>query len=144
MKINSKNQCPVPSDFAGFLLWQAANKWEKYLNTQLKPFGLNQAEVLHLISIFHLLQSQSEEITQSVLAQYTGVTAMSVSKILTKLEKQGLILRSVGTDSRSKSVLITKIGEKLLIQTAQILSKANDDFYPSKSRPKLINYLNNL
>lgn len=141
--MSSNIQYPVPTDFAGFLLWQAANKWEKYINLQLRETGLNQADMLHLISIFHLLQISSQ-VSQVQLADYTGVTTMSVSKILTKLTKYDLITRKTGSDSRSKSISLTENGLKILQECANRMRDADKKFFAPKAKPQFIDYLNNL
>jgi DNA-binding MarR family transcriptional regulator len=143
VKLDPNIQYPDPSQYAGFLVWQTANKLEKYINSQLKEFGLNQAEILHLISLIHLLQTQAE-VSQSQLADYTGVTTMSVSKILTKLEKLEYITRSIGSDPRSKSVAITKPGFELLIRCATTMHEIDSNFFPAKSKEQFIKYLTQL
>jgi DNA-binding MarR family transcriptional regulator len=143
MKLDTNIHKPDPNQFAGFLVWKTANRWERFINNALKPYGLNQSEMLHLISIFHLLQS-SVEISQTQLAHYSGVTTMSVSKILTKLEKMTLITRQTGSDPRSKSINLTQKGIELLIQCAELIRDADSKFYKSKSKLQFINYLTNL
>jgi DNA-binding MarR family transcriptional regulator len=143
VKLDPNIPYPVPTDFAGFLLWQTANKWEKYINLQLRATGLNQAEMLHAISLFHLLQIQTD-VSQTQLADYTGVTTMSVSKILTKLEKNNLIARKTGSDPRSKSITLTESGLKLIQECATEMRNADETFFPSTSKPQFINYLKKL
>jgi DNA-binding MarR family transcriptional regulator len=143
VKLDPNIPYPVPTDFAGFLLWQTANKWEKYINLQLRETGLNQAEMLHMISLSHLLQTQ-EEVSQAQLAEYTGVTTMSVSKILTKLEKNNLIARKTGSDPRSKSIALTESGFRLLQECATKMRDSDVAFFPATSKPQFITYLKNL
>jgi DNA-binding MarR family transcriptional regulator len=138
-----KNQYPDPSNYAGFLVWQKANKWEKFINSKIRSLGLNQSELLHLISIFHLLRTQ-KELSQSQLADYTGVTTMSVSKILTKLETMGLISRTTGSDPRSKSIVGTEQGLTLLIQCAELMHGADREFFAQSSKEAFIKYLSKL
>jgi DNA-binding MarR family transcriptional regulator len=137
------HQYPDPSNYAGFLVWQKANKWEKFLNSQLKEIGLNQSELLHLISISHLMRIQ-KEISQTQLADYTGVTTMSVSKILTKLEYMKLIERKTGSDIRSKSIVVTKDGFTFLIKCAELMHNSDVEFYPKSQKPNFIQYLKKL
>jgi DNA-binding MarR family transcriptional regulator len=136
-------QYPDPSNYAGFLVWQKANKWEKFLNSQLKELGLNQSELLHLISIFHLLQTQ-KELSQSQLADYTGVTTMSVSKILTKLESMALISRQIGSDIRSKSIVVSEQGFTTLTQCAELMGKTDAEFFGKSGKDGFVKYLSKL
>jgi DNA-binding MarR family transcriptional regulator len=140
---NKIDNYPSPLNYSGFLLWQAANNFEKRVNTALKPYDLNQAEMLHLISIFHLLQTK-DSLTQAQLAGFTGVTTMSVSKIITKLEKRLFIERNTGSDPRSKEISITQKGFEILMRCAQVMNELNDSFFPVKSRPQFIDYLSQL
>jgi DNA-binding MarR family transcriptional regulator len=134
------NQYPDPSNYAGFLVWQKANKWEKFINSKIRSLGLNQSELLHLISISHLMRTQ-KEISQTQLADYTGVTTMSVSKILTKLESMGLISRTTGSDPRSKSILITENGFTFLIQCAELIHGADSEFFGKSGKESFVKYL---
>lgn len=122
---------PNPSHYEGFTTWQTANKWEKYVNSYLKQFNVNQAEAFHLISLAWLLNNK-EEVTQTDLAQYVGTTQMNTSKILKKLEMRGLITRLTGTDSRSKALLITDTGQENLRTSAVGLNEANHQFFHNK------------
>jgi DNA-binding MarR family transcriptional regulator len=136
-------QYPDPSNYAGFLVWQKANKWEKFINSKIKQIGLNQSELLHLISISHLLRTQ-KKLCQSQLSDYTGVTTMSVSKILTKLESLGFVDRKVGSDPRSKSIAVTELGFTTLVQCAQLMHNSDAEFYPKSQKPNFIQYLSKL
>ncbi|MGL4757986.1 MAG: MarR family winged helix-turn-helix transcriptional regulator [Patescibacteria group bacterium] len=142
MKIKSDSLLD-PRQYSGFTLWLKANNWETELNSKLKPFKTTQNEVLMLISLVFLSGGKSE-IRQSDLAQFTGVSPMSVSKTLSKLEKKNLITRLVGKDSRSKAISITKIGMEILTSTATILVETNNNFFPNKSKPEFDQYLNQL
>jgi hypothetical protein len=76
-----------PMNYPGFLFWQKANVWEKYVNNQLKQFNVTQSEVLQLISLVVLLDKKVE-VLQVDLVEFTGVGAMTVSKIFKILEKK--------------------------------------------------------
>jgi DNA-binding MarR family transcriptional regulator len=119
---------PNPTEFAGFLTWQIANEWERHVNECLKEFGLNQAEVCHLISLFWLSLQQAE-VTQVDVARFARTTAMNTSKILTRFEARGLISRTVGQDTRAKAVSLTELGKLHTIATAGILNAANNEFF---------------
>jgi DNA-binding MarR family transcriptional regulator len=129
-----------PRDISGFLLWQSANKWEKYVNSYLKEIGLNQSENFHLMCLNYLTRA-GEEITQVGLAHFTGVTSMSVSKILKKLETQKIIKRFTGKDTRSKTLKLTEKGLELAVKSSEILDSADKLFFPSKDKQLYIDYL---
>ena len=119
---------PNPENFAGFLVWQLACKWERYVNHQLKAFNTNQGECFHLISLWQL-STQLSEVTQVDIARQTGVSIMNTSKILKSLEEKQWITRQTASDSRAKKVVITEEGISIMLTVAPILAKANEDFY---------------
>jgi DNA-binding MarR family transcriptional regulator len=119
---------PNPEEFAGFLIWQLSNKWEKYVNQKLKEFNTNQGECFHLISVLQL-SKERDEVTQVDIAQVTGGSIMNTSKILKNLEQKQWITRQTASDPRAKKITVTEAGFKILIATATVLAKANADFY---------------
>lgn len=143
MSISIPKDLPDPREFTGFLFWQKANNWEKYVNSQLEAYNISQSEIFQLISISILL-NQQEEVTQVDIANFTGVPAMNVSKVLKKLEKKEFITRQTGTDSRSKSLKITEKGLDVLIKSAKTLFKSNQNFFPAQNSEEFFNYLQKL
>lgn len=143
MNVSIPQDFPDPREFTGFLFWQKANNWEKYVNSQLEAYNITQSEIFQLISISILL-NQQEEVTQVDIANFTGVAPMSVSKILKKLEKKEFITRQIGTDSRSKSLNITENGWDVLIKSTKILFEANNNFFPKKHSEEFFSYLQQL
>ena len=143
MSISIPNDLPDPREVVGFLFWQKANNWEKYVNSQLEPYNISQSEIFQLISISILL-NQQEEVTQVDIANFTGVAPMSVSKVLKKLDKKEFITRQTGADSRSKSLKITEKGLGVLIQSAKTLFESNQNFFPAKHSEQFFDYLQKL
>jgi DNA-binding MarR family transcriptional regulator len=128
---------PNPEDFAGFLIWQLSNKWEKYVNQKLKEFDTNQGECFHLIAILQLSLKLSE-VTQVDIAQGTGGSMMNTSKILKSLEQKQWITRQTASDSRAKKVAVTEAGLAISVTLAEVLGKANEDFYRTQHTPEFI------
>lgn len=128
---------PDPEDYAGFLVWQLSNKWERYVNQRLKPHNINQGESFHLISIMRLSQ-QLSEVTQVDIAKATGGSIMNTSKILKSLEKKQWIDRKRASDPRAKKVNVTKAGIDISIEVAAILAAANEAFYGGNRPPEFI------
>ncbi|MEM6435573.1 MAG: MarR family transcriptional regulator [Cyanobacteria bacterium P01_D01_bin.115] len=138
MNINSiPANAPSPEDFAGFLIWQLSNKWEKYVNQKLKEFNINQGESFHLISILQLSRKLSE-VTQVDIANATGGSIMNTSKILKGLEKKQWIARQTASDSRAKKVSVTEAGMAISVEIASVLAAADAAFYSTHRTPELI------
>lgn len=138
MKINDLvGMAPDPKDYAGFLIWQLSNKWERYVNQRLKAHNINQGESFHLISIIQLSQRLSE-VTQVDIADATGGSIMNTSKILKSLEKKQWITREPASDSRAKKVSITEAGIDTSVEIAAVLAEANEAFYGANRPPEFI------
>lgn len=141
MDINSLPiDAPNPEDFAGFLIWQLSNKWEKYVNQNLKEFNINQGESFHLVSILQLAKKLSE-VTQVDIANSTGGSIMNTSKILRSLEKKQWIVRQTASDSRAKKVAVTEAGIAISVEIAAVLAAADESFYGVNRTPELIDAL---
>jgi DNA-binding MarR family transcriptional regulator len=138
--IENISKMPDPRSFIGFQLWQKSNLCEKYINQQLKPFDITQSEIFPLISIA-ILTNEGGEVTQTKLSDFTGISLMSISKILKSLERKGYITRHTGKDSRSKAITITEDGLQILIKSAQTLQKANSKLFPETNSKQFYNYL---
>jgi DNA-binding MarR family transcriptional regulator len=143
MSVLNPSNIPDPRDFAGYLIWQKSNNWEKYVNQQIKTFGITQTELFNLISL-KILSLTQDEVTQVDLAKFTSTSAMSVSKTLKILEKNSFIVRKIGTDPRSKAIQITSKAETVLIESAQVLKKADETFFPSSNKNTFVSYLKSL
>lgn len=141
-KLFSSN-IPDPREFAGFLIWQKSNNWEKFVNQKIKQFEITQTELFQLISLTILLQNQ-KEVTQIDLVKFTSTSPMSVSKTLKILERKMFIERKVGTDSRSKSILLTEKAELVLINSAEAIHLAEQSFFSQRGKDDFISYLKSL
>ena len=128
---------PNPEDFAGFLIWQLSNKWEKYVNQKLKEFNINQGESFSLISILQL-SKKLDEVTQVDIANATGGSIMNTSKILKSLEKKQWIIRQTASDSRAKKVTVTEAGIAISVVIAPLLGMADKTFYGTNRTPEFI------
>ncbi|GAB4143500.1 MAG: MarR family transcriptional regulator [Patescibacteria group bacterium] len=131
---------PNPNNYAGFLVWQIANKWEKYVNSTLKKHGTTQGEYFHLISIL-ILSGQIPEVTQVEIAKSAGGSIMNTSKTLKNLEEKGWIERRAASDPRAKQVSVSKTGMQKAIELAAVLEQANSTFYGEHHTSKLIQLL---
>ena len=85
----------------GPLLGGTARAWRMKLDQRLKPMGLSQAKWCTLI---HLSRA-SEPLTQSQIAERTGIEEPTLVSLLHRLEKEGWVLRKHSArDRRCKTV----------------------------------------
>ena len=105
-----------PNDWtAGRLLSAAARKVERAWNAHLAGWDLNHASFPVLLHLLGGLRSQRE------LAALAGVTEQTMSRTVLRLERTGLITRSLHpTDRRRVDVAITAEGRLAAFQAADV------------------------
>jgi MarR family transcriptional regulator for hemolysin len=85
----------------GPLLGGTARAWRLKLDARLKPMGLSQAKWRTLL---HLSRAP-EPLTQSQIAEHTGIEEPTLVTLLHRMEKEGWVLRkSSARDRRCKTV----------------------------------------
>ncbi len=78
-----------------------------------------QHQVLMKLSREDKFKSQKE------IAEQLGITQAAMTGALSKLEADGLIARSVGSDSRFNEISITEKGREIVEQTRKYFSKVD-------------------
>lgn len=132
-----------PTTYAGFLVWQTSNNWERFINSQLLVNSINQSELFHMIGLSWLTK-ENKLLTQASLSRFVGTTSMNTSKILKKLESLGYVSRKVGTDVRSNSISLTEKGNRIVMESAKNLDATEEKYYPREGKKEFISYLKKL
>lgn len=118
-----------PEESTGFLLWQVTMTWQRKMNRALDECALTHTQFVILAALGWLLQS-GKEVNQKDIADHSNTDRMMVSKILRKLQKNGLIDRQESAqDARSKSVSLTAQGKGKLQQALKIVHKTDTAFF---------------
>lgn len=118
-----------PNDSPGFLLWQVSNLWQRNLNAGLREVGLTHVQFVLLAGIEWLNYSQ-EHVTQVQLAAHAKADVMMTSNVLRSLEKKGFVTREVHpTDTRAKCLMLTEVGNEVLLKTIKIVHQIDGDFF---------------
>ncbi len=95
----------------GPLLGGTARAWRMKLDQRLKPMGLSQAKWRTLI---HLSRAP-EPLTQSQVAERTGIEEPTLVTLLHRLEKEGWVIRkSSARDRRCKTVHLQPRAKKVI------------------------------
>jgi len=95
----------------GPLLGGTARAWRMKLDQRLKPMGLSQAKWRTLI---HLSRA-SEPLTQSQIAERTGIEEPTLVTLLHRLEKEDWVIRkSSASDRRCKTVHLQPRAKKVI------------------------------
>ncbi len=114
---------------SGFLLWQVSTLWQRAIKKALEPHDLTHPQFVLLASTLWLTLHE-QEVTQILLALHTKIDPMTTSQVLRILEKKGLLERHTHvTDTRAKSIRLTKKGELIAKQAVKSVEKFDHDFF---------------
>jgi len=118
-----------PDDNPGFLLWQATNLWQREIKKALERFDLTHAQFVVLAAAYHLSQ-QAVPLTQMAVAEHARIDKMMASKLLRALETRGLLTRAEDEhDTRAKTIMLTAIGTKTIVQAVWALEEFDAKFF---------------
>ena len=119
----------LPDQSAGFLLWQAANAWQREQKSALDDLGLTHVQFVLLASLSWLTRA-GETITQIELARHANADVMMTSQVLRVLENRKLIERSVNLkDSRAKCLRVTAEGQQLVATSLPLVENTDAKFF---------------
>ncbi|MGG4217701.1 MarR family transcriptional regulator [Paenibacillus jamilae] len=94
------------------LFVQAAHEVYNGVSSRLSEYGLSIGSLKILMPLF--LYDRS--LTPSELAEYSGVTRSTVTSVIDKLERDGIIRRSTLTDRRMTAIILTDEGTQLMTE----------------------------
>lgn len=98
----------------GSLLWRLTMKWQAAVDRAVAPYGLTHAQYRLLASLRGLTRN-GDRPSQRELADYIGLDAIFVSKLIGTLERNGLVERSQHpADSRAVQLALTDTGTKII------------------------------
>lgn len=131
-------------DKLGFLFWKINNSWKRNCK---KIFEENNIDLTHgqLFLLHNILftERDSEEITQIMLSEKTGIDPMSTSTLLRTLQKKGLIKRIENKkDSRSKLISTTEFGREIAEKAIGIIRNYNKDFFKDLKKEEKLSLKN--
>lgn len=136
-----------PEDSPGFLLWQTTMIWQRTIKKALEPYEIAHAQfVLLAILLWH--DKIKQEPTQVVLANWSKLDKMTVSKSLRDLVDQNLVVRHEHpVDTRAKVVKLTAEGKSMASKLVPVVEQIDAEFFGSISghdKQSLIQILNQL
>ena len=112
----------------GLLFMRVYNKWHLMIKKELKKINLTHPQFVVLASLAYLSQNDNE-VTQIMISKLSEIDVMTVSQILSLLEKHDFVKRKEHSrDTRAKVVILNKKGEEIL-QTAVPLIEQIDEFF---------------
>ncbi|NSM94153.1 MarR family transcriptional regulator [Enterococcus faecalis] len=126
----------------GLSFIKAYNLWHKMIKEELNTINLTHPQFVVLASLGYLSQNH-EEINQVTISKQSDIDVMTVSTIIKNLEKSMLIMRKESkTDSRAKSVHLTKKGQIVLNKALPLVEEIDTRFFDAlNSQKELFNNL---
>jgi DNA-binding MarR family transcriptional regulator len=116
-------------DCAGFVLWQTTITWQRLTKKALEPYNISHTQFA-LLAILLWFEKIHQEATQIVLANWSKLDKMTVSKSLKILARQGYIERAEHEiDTRAKKVALTPGGRMLASKLVPIVEGIDEQFF---------------
>jgi MarR family transcriptional regulator, organic hydroperoxide resistance regulator len=128
-KDNSPFRVDKAEDSMGFLLWQTNVIWQRLIKQELEEYAISHSQFVIMASLmwFELHHIATTQIT---IIKWTKLDKMTVSKSLKTLVQSDLVKRvEHKTDTRAKSVSLTKSGKSLIIKLIPIVEKIDEKFF---------------
>lgn len=118
-----------PQDSLGFLLWQTTITWQRLIKKAIDPFNISHAQFV-IMALLLWFEAHNHDTTQIMIANWSKLDKMTVSKSLKKLVAQGLVNRiEHKTDTRAKSVTLTEKGKTLIHQLVPLVEQIDTEFF---------------
>jgi len=113
----------------GLLFMRVYNKWHSIIKKELKKMNLTHPQFVVLASLAYLSQN-GNEITQIMISKLAGIDVMTISQILSLLEKQNFVKRKEHSrDTRAKTVTLNKKGEEILQKAIPLVEQIDEFFF---------------
>lgn len=113
---------PLQSQFTGALLPLARN-WRRAVDIVVAPFGVSEALAAPLI----YLGRSGGAISQSELAELSGIGGPALVRVLDRLETMGLVQRRIDPDDkRIRRVSLTEAGQGLVTRMEQAIDTVRE------------------
>jgi DNA-binding MarR family transcriptional regulator len=118
-----------PEDSPGYLLGQLTMLWHRKLKRVLDPLDLTHTQFA-LLCALAWLSRENDQVTQVDIANQGNADRMMVSKVLRTLEEKKFITRQEHTtDTRAKTIRLTREGEKVLQKAIVSVETADLAFF---------------
>lgn len=129
-----------PDDSPGYLLWQVTMLWQRKIKKALDKLDITHTQFV-LMATLAWLSKTNNVVTQIDIANHSNTDRMMVSKVLRTLQNKGYVGREEHeTDTRAKSISLTKHGHSLVQKAVRVVEQVDNDFFAVlKSQAKQFN-----
>lgn len=118
-----------PNDSPGYLLAHVTMLWQRKQKKALDPLDLTHTQFI-LLAALGWLSRENRIVTQVDIANQSNADRMMVSKVLRTLEEKKFITRQEHeSDTRAKSIQLTKTGTETLQKAIINVENADKDFF---------------
>ena len=107
------------------------------IDDRIHPNGKSRTEHMALMHLSHTTRCPS----QRELAEHLHVTPAAVTGILKKLERDGLIDRTIGADTRYHEIALTECGREVVLRSRAIFREIDQSMLEGFSDEELSVYL---
>lgn len=123
-----------PEDSPGFLLWQTTMIWQRQIKRALETYDISHPQFVIMATLMWF-EAHHYDTTQILIVNWSKLDKMTVSKSLKKLVALGYVNRiEHETDTRAKSVSLTKKGIEMVRLLVPIIEKIDSIFFGKASR----------
>lgn len=113
----------------GFSFIKAYNLWHKKIKERLKQIELTHPQFVVLATTGYLSQA-CKEVKQIDISRNSNIDVMTLSTIISRLEKSGLVERKQSQrDPRAKVVTLTNEGSNRLQQAVPLVEQVDIEFF---------------
>lgn len=132
LAVPSPSRADLPAE--GFALWREAMRWQRAINTALKPLGLTHTQFLVLVALERAQRAAGDAVNQRSIAKEAGLDASTTSNVLATLERRGLVDRGITQDdARAWRVITCSAGIALLRRAAPAVDETARRFFSGGS-----------
>ena len=116
-------------DATGFLIWKTHMLWHRAIKQSLKALDLTHTQYVVLANTQWLILKNGE-VTQIEIAQHAQIDVMMTSNVIRTLEKKEILTRAEHqTDTRAKSVKLTRKGRAVLKKAVKKVEDFDREFF---------------
>ncbi|GAB3165780.1 MarR family winged helix-turn-helix transcriptional regulator [Telluribacter humicola] len=118
-----------PEESSGYLLWQVTMLWQRQMNRALSELDLTHTQFVILATLGWLIKDKSE-VTQVDISNHSNTDRMMVSKVIANLQDKNFVHRQEhSTDTRAKSVSLTREGNSILQMALKVVEQTDNAFF---------------
>lgn len=110
------------------------NRGHKYLiDSQVAEIGIHRTQ--HRMLMY--LAREGKLPSQKTLAEYFEITPAAISGALQKLQEDGYVVKSLGSDNRFNEITITEKGKEVVERTKKAFAAVDDALFAGFSEEEL-------